>query len=321
MKNTLLSLISLAFTLLVACKKEKLYFQKIVPVESNTTSRLNRIQFLNDSVCIIVGGEKYLKSEILRSADGGKNWSLQSYPEVGKGLYGLGISASGVIYTTAYDGKLMSSHDNGLNWQTRQISNWEYHTALSFAGNNKVIMINTSAQTEGQIVSVDTNIQILKTTKLDFGLNDVHMVNQQTGYVTGYGAVLKTTDGGDNWVIQDIKNDNFTAICCLNENEAWTCGYNGSIFHTTDGGNTWNRLRNGNNIAQTRYNLKNISFKDASNGWAVGENGLVIYTNDGGNTWTKYNKFTDVALLDIAFCPDGTILVVGEAGTIYRLTP
>ena len=231
------------------------------------------------------------------------------------------ISPTGTIYLSAFDGKLFISKDNGITWEQKEIGNYAFHVGLSFASSNKLVMVNTDGQKAAQVVTIDTNIQVQKTVEYQFGMNDVKMVSEQTGYIAAYGTILKTTDGGENWVMLDIKNDNFNALSCRGENEIWVSGYNGSIFHTTNGGTTWDKLRNGNNIALPRYHLKDISFKDAANGWAVGEDGLIIYTNDGGNTWTRYNKFTDAALLDIAFSPDGTIILVGEAGAAYRLTP
>ena len=59
---------------LAACRKEQLYFQKIERIESNTTSRLNRIMYVDDTTCIIAGGEKFLKAEVLISRDGGNSW-------------------------------------------------------------------------------------------------------------------------------------------------------------------------------------------------------------------------------------------------------
>ncbi len=53
-------------TFFSACKKDLLHLQKVQQLNSNTTSRLNNIRFINDSICIIAGGVQFLQSEVLR---------------------------------------------------------------------------------------------------------------------------------------------------------------------------------------------------------------------------------------------------------------
>jgi photosystem II stability/assembly factor-like uncharacterized protein len=323
MKNSVRVIIVIAVVnIFCSCKKDKIYFDKIERVESNTTSRLNRIQFLNDTTCIIAGGEKFNKAEILRSTDGGYTWqSFSDFPETNKGQYGFGVSPAGKIWTTGFDGTILESNNDGASWSERRVQNWKYHVALSFVNENRIVLLNTAAQKGGFIIVVDSNLQILKSDSVAFGTNDVQMVNEQTGYIAAYGVILKTNDGGDTWEYLNIKNDNFNALDCKGPDEVWTCGYNGSIYHTTNGGKTWDRLRNGNSITIKKYNLTDIVFKDANNGYAVGEKGLVIYTSNGGKDWKEYNRFTENALRSITICPNGTLLVVGDEGVIYRLHP
>src|SRR5690606_17161630 len=145
------------------------------------------------------------------------------------------------------------------------------------------------------------------------------MVDDMTGYISCYGAVKKSTDGGKTWGFLDVKNDNFTGLSIVNKTDIWVCGIAGSIYHSADGGATWHKQRNGNAIAKKNYALKDILFTDTRNGWAVGEKGMVIYTTDGGSTWKEYENFTDDALHDIARTPNGQLMVAGDNGALYRL--
>lgn len=302
-----------------ACRKDKLHFQKVTKIESHTSSRLNKILFINDSTCIIGGGEKYLSAQVLRSVDGGFNFTIDSFPEAGKGLYGLCSSPNGNIYLSGFDGKLLHSADLGQSFQFTQLGNWKYHNSIAYPEDNKGLFVVRESYQQGYIVQVDSGYQITKTQSFNLGFNNIYMLNGQVGFTCGYGAVLKTTDGGNNWVFQDIKNDNFMAMHWVSESELWVCGYAGSIFHTTDGGANWKRQRNGNNITIANYALLDIRFKNSMDGWAVGEKGLVIYTHDGGEHWSQYDHFTESALRSIAFTPDGGIMVAGDDGSIYRL--
>ena len=182
------------------------------------------------------------------------------------------------------------------------------------------MFIASLAQDTGYITFVDSNCNIINTRKYGFGLNEIYMTNQSTGYVIGYGVAMKTGDCGTTWTFLDVEGDNFMAMD-IHGNEIWMCGYNGSVYHTSDGGNNWTRYRNGNDITLPRYRLLSILFVDALNGWAVGEDGKIIYSDDGGRHWMEYKRFTTNALRSIVLCPNKDLLVAGDGGTLYRITP
>ncbi|MBA3829085.1 MAG: hypothetical protein H0X33_09130 [Taibaiella sp.] len=307
--------------LLTGCKKDLLHWQKVSEINSFTASRLNHIKFINDSVCIIGGGEKFSRAEVLRSVDRGYTWELDSFPVAGKGLYGLGTTNDGRIYLSGINGEVVYSLNYGKTWQIRQVNPSIYYVGISFPDKNKGLLISTNVQTDGSISVTDSNLNVLKSTAYPFGLNNIIMANTSIGYISGYGGVLKTIDEGQTWsYLTPVGNDNYTGMQVLNENEVWICGYGGSILHTSDGGVSWQRLRNGNDITLASYHLYDIVFKDNLNGWAVGENGKVIHTDDGGHHWMEYDHFTDNALLSIAICPNGDLLTCGENGALFRLS-
>jgi photosystem II stability/assembly factor-like uncharacterized protein len=311
----------LTVSTLSSCKKDKLYFQKIEIIGSNTTARLNKIKFLNDSVCIVAGGERFYSSALLRSMDGGHTWQNYAFTEIPKGIYELETSPSGTLYGSAFDAYFLSSSNLGQSWDFKSPGNWQFHTGLAFANANRLIMVSRDGQKAGNIIVADSNLSIQRTISYNFGLNDVAMVSPQVGYVAGYGAILKTIDGGDKWEYLDIENDNFLVLCCLGQTELWACGYNGSIVHSADAGKTWDRYRNGNNISLPKYHLQDMVFLNPTDGWAVGEKGLVIYTKDGGKNWTAYNSLGDFTLTSIAVCPNKDLLIAGEKGKLFRIHP
>ncbi len=120
-------------------------------------------------------------------------------------------------------------------------------------------------------------------------------------------SVLRTSDGGQSWQSATIADPNSEIVDVphfLNTQEGWlevTPGGPGAgsegvdIFHTIDGGKTWNKIASSGQSASGLPNggLKSgISFKDAKNGWATGgdatPNSVWLYaTHDGGQTWQK----------------------------------
>jgi photosystem II stability/assembly factor-like uncharacterized protein len=302
-----------------SCKKDLLHWQRVQRLNSNTTATLNNVRFIGSNICIAAGGVKYDQSVIVRSVDGGYTWSAFSNSSAPKEMYGMNVAANGNIYLSGIDGIVLISKDSGANWSNHRINDWLGYVGGSFLSDNMGIFVSTVLQRQCTITRVDSNFKTIDEQTHLFGLNDIYPAGKDTSYIIGYGAVMKTTDQGNTWNFQDVIGDNFMAMDIHGE-EIWMCGYNGGIYHTTNGGNSWTRLRNGNDISLPRYNLLGIIFKDSNRGWAVCDDGKVIYTDDAGKHWMEYDRFTTSALRSIVLCPNGDLLVVGDNGVIFRIT-
>ena len=320
MRRSRLLFFVLMTTLFANCKKDLLYWQKVVQLNSNTTLRLNNIKFIGNDICIAAGGNTFYQSEILRSTDGGYTWTSFSDSTVPKEMYGMGLSDNGDIYLSGIDGDVLHSSDYGQTWQFNRINNWYVYVGGMFASPDTGIFVSTVLQRQCTITRVDSAFNILDQQTFNFGLNNIYMVGPSMGYIIGYGTVMVTTNTGKTWNYQNVDGDNFTAMD-IHGNEIWMCGYMGSIYHTTDGGNSWQRQRNGNDVTLPRYYLMSILFTDEQNGWAVCDNGKMIHSDDGGQHWEEYKQFTTSSLRSIALCPNGDLLVVGDNGNIFRITP
>ena len=75
-------------------------------------------------------------------------------------------------------------------------------------------------------------------------LNDVYLVTENTGYIIGQnGTILKTTNGGSNWVSQTSPlSTQFESISFFDVNNGYIAGQNGTVLSTTNGGLVWNSL-------------------------------------------------------------------------------
>jgi photosystem II stability/assembly factor-like uncharacterized protein len=307
--------------ILTGCRKDLLHFQAVEKLETHTsTDRFNKIYFLNDSVGFVVGGQRFNNSTILTTRDGGKTWSYQNIPDAPKALYGITASPSGRIYAIGFDGKLISSDNQGQDWLYRQLWYLPYRD-VAFATDTRGIAVGGVSFNAGVRNTIDSAGNMTPWDSTGYEMNDIEMVDGRTGYISGSGVVLKTTDSGHTWQLQNIKNDHFTAIHAYGLYEAWTCGANGSIFHTIDGGEHWEQMRNGNDITRPHCRLQDIGFTDPLNGYAVGEDGLLIYTDDGGHHWMEYDRFTTSHLRCIVAHTNRTLFVCGDDGTLFSVQP
>ena len=88
----------------------------------------------------------------------------------------------------------------------------------------------------------------------------------------------------------------------------------GTIFKTTDGGETWVSQSSG-----TTNPLYGVSFTDANTGTIVGA-AVILRTTDGGDTWVSQSSGTTATFFGVSFTDANTGTIVGDWGTILRTT-
>jgi photosystem II stability/assembly factor-like uncharacterized protein len=108
---------------------------------------------------------------------------------------------------------------------------------------------------------------------------------------------------------------NLFSTCFFDDKDGWVVGELGRILHTTDGGQTFERV--GNDL-RTAY----LSIACVPGGTVVvtGQHGLMLRSRDRGVTWDKLDTQTTRNLLSVDFADANTGLAVGDFGTILRTT-
>jgi photosystem II stability/assembly factor-like uncharacterized protein len=145
-------------------------------------------------------------------------------------------------------------------------------------------------------------------------LKSVFFIDENTGWVCGFGVVLKTTNGGANWNSYALSSSYFNSITFTGGGTGWICGDNGKLYKTTDMGTSWNLISTG-----TTKNLVNIRFADPSTGIIAGCMRTVLKTTDYGQNWTSLLE-TD-SLLDFYGCKIidvNNYYVTGTTSHIYK---
>jgi photosystem II stability/assembly factor-like uncharacterized protein len=111
----------------------------------------------------------------------------------------------------------------------------------------------------------------------------------------GGGLILHSADGGENWEVQLKTNwwqilptARLSSITFRGNRQGLAVGSRGTIFHTSDSGNTWTDQSSG-----TKEILSSVAFCDAQSGWAVGSRWTILHTSDGGQSWRPQTIQTD----------------------------
>jgi photosystem II stability/assembly factor-like uncharacterized protein len=129
-------------------------------------------------------------------------------------------------------------------------------------------------------------------------LNSVFFPDETNGWAVGsYGAIINTTNGGENWYQQSSGTDqDLNCVCFIDAATGWVCGSQGIILKTSDGGNSWS-LQN----SFTVYNLFSIDFVSDSIGWVVGVGGTILKTTNGGADWIPQSSPFPEIISDVDF--------------------
>lgn len=147
----------------------------------------------------------------------------------------------------------------------------------------------------------------------------VSFLNEQHGMavVATDGIILETRDGGATWRRPWIPtiSGNLYDIEFVTEDTLFTCGSNGGLWRSIDGGNSWSDQ----NPPTTEW-LYQLHFINDQVGFATGFNGTILRTANGGNTWTSVPSGTTNRLYGIEFVNDTLGYVVGWNNTILKTT-
>lgn len=318
-----LYVLPLVFSLIISCKKTSIQIH-VKEIQTSSSYRLNKIAFFNSQIGFAVGGEQFSSPEILMSKDAGLSWQIQELPAQAekKEIYGLAIDPLGRIITVGYGGTIYYSNDTGKQFNYRQHNSWKELKAVSFRDEDSSFIIGGVGFDNGHISAFKndgTGSNQIQTT-WNFELSDIHFCDDKIGYICGYGAILKTTDGGTTWNYTSAKNDFFKAMSWKNSNEGVVVAYEGSIIKTSDGGATWISIRNGNSITKQKMHFLDIDRNTQHKIIAVGEKGLVYSSNDDGNSWDKTENFTTKNLRGISFRDDENYFIVGDDAALFQVT-
>jgi photosystem II stability/assembly factor-like uncharacterized protein len=145
----------------------------------------------------------------------------------------------------------------------------------------------------------------------------IDFTSPATGIIVGQGGrILKTTDGGNTWVIKNsgINADLFT-LHFIDPNNGWAAGDYGKIIMTADGGETWTNIPTPNTAI-----IGTIWFTNTNKGWAGQMDGNLLYTIDGGNNWISDLSLGSDAMWTTFFTSQDTGFIAGSNGKMYKTT-
>ncbi len=301
---------------------------------------------------------------IVKTTDGGHTWS-SIYPVSLPGTInpGLGMvfsAGNDVAYIAAFKSGNFGSNgvwkttDGGANW-TKITSSNVYDSSSSFAnivyffddqngltcgdpGDNGEFEIYlthdagaTWSQVSGDNIPNPVNAE-------EFGyVHSYAAAGNSFWFTTNYGRIFKTSDMGNTWTVYQTPLDDFGGahidghfggITFKDDNEGWVFNQDGNLYHTTNGGATWNQI---NYTGEFFYKYGNVTFVPGTSNTlmsaglnANSDDVKSSISTDGGATWSAIDANTTyhfyVAMLNDAVGFSGGRSMPGQNNGMFYWT-
>jgi photosystem II stability/assembly factor-like uncharacterized protein len=313
MKKYLLPLFTLSLFFL-NCKKEKFY-PSWIEHNSPTELTLNAVHFTDDSTGHIVGGNVWNNDIYLKTIDGGTTWLIDSLN--GKEIYHMQFNGDNNGFAVALGGDFYFKDTPQNNWEYYNLGfPFETFRGVSFWEKENGIIVTGGAFRSGKIIQVSNNFEASIVDSFEQELSAVFHSEKNIVHAVGYGIVLRSADGGNTWEKKDIIGDFFRAIHFPTSKVGYAVGQSGSIIKTTDAGENWKFIRNGDAISTSNKTFRSVFFIDEDHGYVVGHDGLFWRTKNGGDNWEIMPDLPEVDLHHI-FVQNGRGFIVGKKGKIF----
>ncbi|MBN2010579.1 hypothetical protein JW960_14630 [candidate division KSB1 bacterium] len=224
------------------------------------------------------------------------------------------------------NGTVIYSTTSGTNWLANQSFDGNRLESVSFIDSETGWIIDRSRTTyvtadggsawQAQAMQSYSRQQSNTSASIQLGNNiRIQFLTPDIGWKISDGFIFRSNDGGRTWSEGfRTRLPNFELLQCLyfiDENTGWVANQAGAIFHTINGGQTWNRQ-----YSRGAASIHSIFFQDSEHGCAVGDSGSILLTLDGGNNWINASSPISDALNDIILTSATSGWAVGENGAI-----
>ncbi len=287
-----------------------------------TNHKLLDICFVNEDLGWIVGR----KGAILHSEDKGNNWKNQ-FSSIETDLRGVHFVDSNLGWVVGSNGIILHTNNGGESWKKQSSGTTQNLNDVYFLDNKSGFVIGENSLLlytfDGGISWDDTIFAGMR----PLALNSIYFSDRTTGFIVGEsGCIIETRDGGLSWSKKEIDTSlPFYDVFFVDSLHGWAVGgwwpdmwAQGIMINTTDGGHTWNILRN----AMGSRVYHSVFFHDENNGWIVGSGYSIYTTSDGGKTLQTHSK--EIAFGEgyewssVIFNSDSTGFILGNDGLIFK---
>jgi len=210
---------------------------------------LNSVYFTDAKTGYVVGSnENDGKGIILKTIDGGITWTQLS-SDITQSLYSIFFIDINTGYAIGWNGTIIKTINGGATWESLSSGiAYTLHSVFFINSNTGYVVSWGSNERSANVDFYWPNLQIFMKTEdggatwssninQGYPLRSVFFTDSITGYAVGDGGIIKTTDGGLNWISQtSVTSNSLLSVYFTDSNTGYAVGNNGTILKTTNGG-------------------------------------------------------------------------------------
>ncbi len=244
-------------------------------------------------------------------------------PKAAKGLMIDVVHAGKRLVAVGDRGHILYSDDQGSTWTQAKVPTRQLLTAVYFVDDKQGWAVGHDAQILASTDGGATWTQQYQDLKREAPLLDIWFNDASHGLAVGaYGALIETTDGGKTWADVSDRLDNedqyhLNAIAHIKDAGLFIVGEQGSMFRSSDDGQTWEKLEGP--YEGSLFGV--ISTAQPQTLLAYGLRGNLYRSTDFGSTWEQVELNAargalEFGLSGATLLDDGAIVVVGNGGSV-----
>ncbi len=279
----------------------------------NTQEQLGGIFFISKQIGWLVTRSS---DKVYRTTDSGNTWDM---------IASLGFNLVEIYFFDEYtgiitgEGFIAKTTDGGFDWQSVYDSAGVTFGHISFFDSSlgwvatDVGLVyhtnNSGLSWENQNTGIISQISGLQFTSPDTGWATISGTSAYEPHL------LKTINGGQDWVLQAFNSFPLRSMFFLNSTTGWvsTNYTGGKIYRTDDFGMSWNHIHTGFSW------IHSLTFDENFRGWAVNNSGMLLNSTNGGFDWNVQTIGTHRTIKGISFIDSLKGFKVTK-GAIYKTT-
>ena len=299
-----------------------------IPQASGKTLTLTGVDFLDANNGLACGGKGF-SGAILRTSNGGTNWTLV---DSSTSLISINYVNANLAWAVG-PGGIVKSTNGGLTWTRQPLPDSStVYNSVTFFDADTGWLTGLSFSAAG-VLYKSTNkgaswaMETGGINSYDY-IDAIYFADAQHGWMSGYtvpdtvgyGMIKRTTDGGANWTNEPLTTDQeLYSVAFASLTEGWACGSSGIILHSTDSGVSWF------DDGSVTNSLDRVTVRAGQGAWIVGLDGTVLRNNFGGlsqQLTASMNPGWNMICLPLAV-PDARkpVLYPTAASNAFRYSP
>ncbi len=199
----------------------------------NGTPEFLSVKFADKNRGIIVGSvlnkdENVIDSLVMRTEDGGKNWTRIKVPSKVE-LYHLDFANSSRGWIVGDSGLILITNNGGLTWQFQNSGTKKALYNIDFRDSKDGFAVGD----DGTILRTENSGEIWEVVKTNYKNTflRVDFASDKEGWIVGHkGTVLRTSDKGKTWIQQESKTQKSLYGLYMTKKFGWAVGANGTIL-------------------------------------------------------------------------------------------